>query len=195
MQDKSNISIVISIIALSVSLFALIIVLNVSLSFSFFDLFGKSDSYRFEKNNDKVYIPADPKAKKELNDFENLLEKSPLTPNNVDLDKTPKTSIKFNKDSHDFGNIEQDTENKYSFTFTNTGNEPLKIKNAKGSCGCTVPNYPKEPIMPGKTGQIDVVYKPAKQKGNQSKTVTVSANTNPENTILRISANVNSPDE
>ena len=107
----------------------------------------------------------------------------------------PKTSIKFNKDSHDFGNIEQDTENKYSFTFTNTGNEPLKIKNAKVSCGCTVPYYPKEAIMPGKTGQIDVVYKPAKQKGNQSKTVTVSANTNPENTILRISANVNSPDE
>ena len=180
MQDKSNISIVISLIALSVSLFA---------------LFGKSDSNRFERDNEKVYIPADPKAKKELNDFENLLEKSPLTPNNVDLDKTPKTSIKFNKDSHDFGNIEQDTENKYSFAFTNTGNEPLKIKNAKGSCGCTVPNYPKEPIMPGKTGQIDVVYKPAKQKGNQSKTVTVSANTNPENTILRISANVNSPDE
>ncbi len=195
MKDKSNISIVISIIALSVSLFAIIIVLNVSLSFSFFDLFGKSDSYRFDRDNDKVYIPADPKAKKELNDFENLLEKSPLTPNNVDLDKTPKTSIKFNKDSHDFGNIEQDTENKYSFTFTNTGNEPLKIKNAKGSCGCTVPNYPKEPIMPGKTGQIDVVYKPAKQKGNQNKNVTVSANTNPENTILRISANVNSPDE
>ena len=179
MQDKSNISIVISLIALKVSLFA---------------LFGKNDSNRFERDNEKVYIPADPKAKKELNDFENLLE-SPLTPNNVDLDKTPKTSIKFNKDSHDFGNIEQDTENKYSFTFTNTGNEPLKIKNAKGSCGCTVPNYPKEPIMPGKTGQIDVVYKPAKQKGNQSKTVTASANTNPENTILRISANVNSPDE
>ena len=79
MQDKSNISIVISLIALSVSLFA---------------LFGKSDSNRFERDNEKVYIPADPKAKKELNDFENLLEKSPLTPNNVDLDKTPKTSIK-----------------------------------------------------------------------------------------------------
>ena len=110
-----------------------------------------------------------------------------------DSDKTPKTTIAFSNDSHDFGNIEQDTENKYSFTFTNTGLEPLIIKNARGSCGCTVPNYPKDPIMPGKTGQIDVVYKPAKQKGNQTKTVTVSANTEPENTILKISANVNEP--
>ncbi len=178
MQDKSNISIIISIIALAISLYA---------------IFGTKSENRFERTNEKVYIPADPKAKNGIKGFENQLENSPLTPSNINLDKTPKTSIRFSKDSHDFGEIEQDTENKYSFTFTNTGLEPLIIKNARGSCGCTVPNYPKDPIMPGKTGQIDVVYKPAKQKGNQSKTVTVSANTDPENTILKISANVNEP--
>ena len=178
MQDKSNISLIISGLAIAISLYA---------------LFGNKNENRFVKSNDKVYIPADPKAKNGIQEFKNQLENSPLTDPNINLDKTPKTTIAFSNDSHDFGNIEQDTENKYSFTFTNTGLEPLIIKNARGSCGCTVPNYPKDPIMPGKTGQIDVVYKPAKQKGNQTKTVTVSANTEPENTILKISANVNEP--
>ncbi|MBL8011464.1 MAG: DUF1573 domain-containing protein [Flavobacteriales bacterium] len=91
---------------------------------------------------------------------------------------------------HDFGTIKQDSENKYVFTFTNTGKEPLLIENAQGSCGCTVPNYPKEPIAPGGTGEIEVVYKPGKQENQQNKTVTVTANTEPKQTTLRISANV-----
>ena len=88
-------------------------------------------------------------------------------------------------------------ENKYSFSFTNSGNEPLKISNAKGSCGCTVPNWPKEPILPGESGKIDVVFRPSKgQAGSkQTKTVTVSANTTPENTILKITAFVNKAEE
>ena len=92
--------------------------------------------------------------------------------------------------AHDFGKINQDTENKKIFTFTNTGTEPLVISNAVGSCGCTVPSYPKEPIAPGKTGEIEVVYKPGKQKGVQSKTVTITANTEPKTTRLSISADV-----
>ena len=102
----------------------------------------------------------------------------------------PTTTIKFKEEIHDFGTIAQDTENAYSFEFTNTGVEPLVIENAKGSCGCTVPNYPKEPIMPGETGKIDVVYKPGKQQGPQQKTVTITANTNPKNTVVKIKADV-----
>lgn len=102
----------------------------------------------------------------------------------------PKTSIKFNEMSHDFGNIVQNTENKYSFTFRNTGVEPLIISNAKGSCGCTVPNYPKDPVAPGATATIDVVYSPGMQSGTQSKNVTITANTDPVQTILTITANV-----
>ena len=102
----------------------------------------------------------------------------------------PTTSIKFAEMNHDFGTIKQDTENNYVFSFTNTGNEPLIIEKAKGSCGCTVPNYPKEPIAPGATAEIEVTYKPGKQKGNQTKTVTVTANTEPRTTQLKISANV-----
>jgi hypothetical protein len=102
----------------------------------------------------------------------------------------PTTSMKFAESSHDFGTIDQGTENKKIFEFTNTGSEPLVIENAKGSCGCTVPEWPKEPIPPGGTGEIKVVYKPGKQKNQQKKNVTITANTQPSKTVLTISANV-----
>ena len=102
----------------------------------------------------------------------------------------PATSIKFKEELHDFGSVPQDSENAFSFEFTNTGVEPLVIENAKGSCGCTVPNYPKEPVMPGQTATIDVVYKPGKQVGPQQKTVTITANTDPKNTVVKIKADV-----
>jgi hypothetical protein len=106
------------------------------------------------------------------------------------VDNTPKTTITFAEFEHDFGNIKQDSENKKVFTFTNTGTEPLIIEAANGSCGCTVPNYPKAPIPPGGTGEIEVEYKPGKQENAQTKTVTVIANTEPKETTLRIKANV-----
>lgn len=102
----------------------------------------------------------------------------------------PKTSIQFAEMSHDFGTIDQNTTNPKTFTFTNTGEHPLIISDAKGSCGCTVPSYPKEPIAPGETGEIQVVYRPGQQKNKQTKTVSITANTEPSTTVLRISANV-----
>ncbi len=102
----------------------------------------------------------------------------------------PPTDIAFQQMEHDFGTIKQNTENKHIFTFTNSGNEPLIISDAKGSCGCTVPKYPKNPVAPGETGEIEVVYKPGTQKGNQMKTVTLVANTQPTQTVLKISAMV-----
>lgn len=102
----------------------------------------------------------------------------------------PPTTVKFKKMEHTFGNINQDTENPYEFEFTNTGNNPLLITDAQGSCGCTVPDYPKEPIAPGGTGKIRVVYSPGKQEGEQTKNVTITANTEPQQTILTIKANV-----
>jgi len=106
------------------------------------------------------------------------------------VDNTPKTTATFGKYEHDFGTIKQDSDNKYVFTFTNTGSEPMIIESATGSCGCTVPNYPKAPIPPGGTGDIEVAYKPGKQENAQSKTVTVVANTEPRETTLRIKAQV-----
>lgn len=104
------------------------------------------------------------------------------------VDNTPKTVMTFGSYEHDFGNINQDSENKKVFKFTNTGKEPLLIESATGSCGCTVPSYPKQPIAPGATGEIEVVYKPGKQENAQTKQVTVIANTEPRETVLRIKA-------
>lgn len=119
--------------------------------------------------------------------------------NNQPLPQTPltnqpvanPTSMAFNELAHNFGEINQDSENTHVFTFTNTGDKPLIIETATGSCGCTVPEFPKEPIAPGASSEIRVVYKPGKQKGMQNKTITVIANTQPKDTRLTVTANVN----
>lgn len=102
----------------------------------------------------------------------------------------PATRIEFSKMEHDFGKIKQDSENTYEFSFKNTGKNPLIITSAKGSCGCTVPEYPTEPVQPGQSGKIKVKYSPGKQSGDQEKTVTIEANTDPVQTILKIKAKV-----
>ena len=107
----------------------------------------------------------------------------------------PKTTLTWSETEFDYGDIKQGSENTHIFKFTNTGTEPLIIEKAKGSCGCTVPEYPKEPIPPGATDEIKVVYKPGKQKNKQTKKVTVTANTDPVQTILTITADVEVPPE
>ncbi|MGB0176882.1 MAG: DUF1573 domain-containing protein [Owenweeksia sp.] len=96
----------------------------------------------------------------------------------------------FEKESHDFGEIKEGALAEYDFEFTNTGDAPLIITSAQGSCGCTVPNPPKEPIAPGKTGKIHVSFNSDGRTGSQQKTVTLNANTVPATKILRISAQV-----
>ena len=90
--------------------------------------------------------------------------------------------------SHDFGKITQDQPASHKFVFTNTGNEPLVISNAKGSCGCTVTEYSTEPIAPGAQGMIMATYN-AKKVGVFSKTVTVYANTG-DPVILKVKGEV-----
>ncbi|MBL0911631.1 MAG: DUF1573 domain-containing protein [Bacteroidia bacterium] len=102
----------------------------------------------------------------------------------------PATKIEFAKMEHNFGKIKQESENTYEFSFKNTGENPLIITSAKGSCGCTVPEYPTEPVQPGASGKIKVKYSPGQQSGDQEKTVTIEANTDPVQTILKIKAKV-----
>ena len=118
------------------------------------------------------------------------VEGDDIVPNEPLVQDRPTTTVVFETYDHDFGDIDQDTEHTKIFTFTNTGKEPLIITNAKGSCGCTVPEYPKQPIEPGQNGEIKVVYSPGKQQFKQSKTVTITANTDPETTVLKVYANV-----
>jgi uncharacterized cupredoxin-like copper-binding protein len=94
----------------------------------------------------------------------------------------------FDKTFHDFGQIVQGTPQETIFTFTNTGNAPLIITEAISSCGCTIPDYPKNtPIAPGKQGQMKVNFNGAGQ--NQiTKTINVQANTANGNEMLKIQA-------
>lgn len=102
---------------------------------------------------------------------------------------SPTTSISFSNETFDFGSVKKGEKVEHSYTFTNTGDEPLIISNAKASCGCTVPTWPKEPIAPGETGEIPVIFD-AKSPGNQTKTITVTANTTPPQTRLTIKGQV-----
>jgi len=102
----------------------------------------------------------------------------------------PLTTMTFDTYEHDFGNIKEGDVVEHVFKFTNTGKEPLIIESAKGSCGCTVPEYPKEPLAPGKTGEMKVKFNSQAKVNKQRKTVTVVANTSPENTTLTIVADV-----
>ncbi len=103
----------------------------------------------------------------------------------------PTTTAEFEEMVFDYGEVVEGTMVKHQYKFKNTGNEPLVISDAKGSCGCTVPDWPREPIPPGGTGVINVQFD-SKGKGSddgqkQSKRVTVTANTNPAQTYLTIS--------
>lgn len=98
--------------------------------------------------------------------------------------------IEFEKDVHDFGTMKQYGDASTVFVFTNTGSEPLIIEKAKGSCGCTVPQWPKEPILPGQKGEIKVKYD-SKRVGPINKSVTITSNASSgATTVLRIKGNI-----
>jgi len=94
-------------------------------------------------------------------------------------------AISFNKMVHDYGTIKKDTNGSCEFVFKNVGKKPLILNNAVASCGCTVPTWPKEPIMPGKTGAIKVVYD-TKKAGSFNKTITILSNAQNGPVILTI---------
>jgi hypothetical protein len=102
----------------------------------------------------------------------------------------PSTTIKYEDEKFNFGTCDEGEIVKHLFKFKNTGNEPLIISNAKGSCGCTVPTWPKEPVPPGGEGEIKVEFNSKGKPGPQSKRVTVTANTIPTETFLEISGDV-----
>ncbi len=100
--------------------------------------------------------------------------------------------IKFDKLTNNFGNFEESNPvQKATFTFTNIGDKPLVINQAIASCGCTVPNYTKKPIMPGQKGTISVTYNgKGKFPGHFKKTITVRTNGKVEMTRLYIEGNM-----
>lgn len=102
----------------------------------------------------------------------------------------PTTVITYEQTDYDFGTVKEGELVRHTYKFKNTGSEPLVISTAKGSCGCTVPKWPSEPIPPGGTGQIDVQFDSKGKPGKQTKRVTVTANTVPAQTFLNITGTV-----
>jgi hypothetical protein len=95
-------------------------------------------------------------------------------------------AMKFEFESHDFGKIKQGDKVTYEFKFTNTGKSPLIITNATATCGCTTPEWPKTPLQPGEGGKIKVTFNSAGKSGLQDKLITITANTNPAQSMVHL---------
>ena len=100
--------------------------------------------------------------------------------------------MKFETDTMSFGKIKQGDVVTREYKFKNTGKEPLIINNAVGSCGCTVPDYPKEPIKPNGSGVIKVTFNSAGKMGMQDKTVTLTYDTD-KTIVLHLKGTVEAP--
>ena len=110
----------------------------------------------------------------------------------VDAENAPK--FEFEEVVMQFGEISQGEKVKRLFKFTNVGKSNLIISDAKGSCGCTVPLWPKNPIAPGEEGEIEVVFDSNGKSGHQKKTVTLIANTVPNTMVLAIEGDIMVPE-
>jgi hypothetical protein len=121
------------------------------------------------------------------------------TTEKVDTPQVTKTQdgakIEFESETIDYGTIENKADGNREFKFTNTGNAPLVISSAKGSCGCTVPTWPKEAIAPGESSVIKVKYA-TNRTGTFSKSITLVSNAvNASSKVIRIKGTVKPPEE
>lgn len=111
----------------------------------------------------------------------------------VDAEDIAVAAISFAETEYNFGEVESGEVVEYTFAFSNSGDAPLIITNAKASCGCTVPKWPKDPIAPGGSGEIEVRFDSKGKSGVQNKNVTITANTQPSQTTVFIKGMVKSP--
>src|SRR5688572_27672382 len=149
--------------------------------------YGGTDSYKTE-NGDKSN--GDKKEGTDTKENDDIDPDVINNPNTIKEDKngTGKYPVMtFEKTSHNFGKITQGEVVEYEFRFKNTGDADLIITNAKSTCGCTVPDWPKQPIRPGESGNIKVKFSSeGKDPGQTIKPITITANTNPNQNELSI---------
>lgn len=103
--------------------------------------------------------------------------------------------LSFNELTYDFGKITQGEKVSHAFGFKNTGGTALVISSAQGSCGCTVPQFPREPIAPGAGGKIDVTFNSEGKAGKVEKTITVVTNCEPNTLVISVKAEIIVPEE
>jgi len=128
------------------------------------------------KTKQKTTAKSQPKAKK---------KKAPVPPK-----KNVVSTITWDEQIHDFGEIVEGDVIHHSFKFTNTGHVPVEIKSASATCGCTRPSFPFITIGPGESNQISVTYNSVGKDGPQTPEITVEANTNPKLTVLKLKGTV-----
>ncbi len=100
------------------------------------------------------------------------------------------TTVQIIDSAYNFGTITEGEKVEYSYKFKNTGANPLVIFEAHASCGCTVPEKPEKPILPGETGYLKVVFNSANKHGHNEKDINVSSNANPAFPVLKLSGEV-----
>ena len=98
--------------------------------------------------------------------------------------------FKFDKEVHDFDKVTEGDKAKYDFKFTNVGSEPLVITGVQASCGCTTPQWPKEPINPGESSVITAVYNSKGRPGSFNKAITITSNAKTPRKVLYIKGTV-----
>ena len=103
-------------------------------------------------------------------------------------------AIAFDETEYDYGTIPQGSDGTHDFVFQNTGNEPLLLNNVRSSCGCTIPEWPKEPIAPGEKGTIRVSYN-TRITGSFTKSISVYTNANQQPVVLVIKGDVEAAEE
>lgn len=96
----------------------------------------------------------------------------------------------FKEKEFDFGTIKEGALVKHTFTFTNTGKSPIILAQVSASCGCTTPTYTSEPVLPGKTGEINVEFNSDNQVGQQQKIITIASNANPNILTVQLKGTV-----
>lgn len=108
---------------------------------------------------------------------------------------TDSTTVQIIDSSYNFGKVSDGEKVEFSYRFKNTGTKPLVIEDASASCGCTVPQKPEKPILPGETGFIKIVFDSKGRVGNAYKTVTVRSNAKPEFPQLILTGDVEAKKE
>lgn len=102
----------------------------------------------------------------------------------------PTTAMTFNESVFNFGTVTEGEIITHTYSFTNTGNEPLIVSDARGTCGCTVPSRPTAPVEPGATGEITVRFDTRSKVGDRQQKVTITANTEPAQTVISLDGTV-----
>lgn len=119
----------------------------------------------------------------------NMIE-NPATASDPNAASKNTTKVTFETMDHNFGDVMEGLSVEKTYNFTNTGKNPLLIDRCDVTCGCTVPSYPKEPIAPGEKGAIKVIFNSSGKSGMNNKSVTVYANVEGGNVVLKFTANV-----